>query len=131
MSYARAWVNGQRMNMHRFLLQPLPCFHVDHVNRNGLDNRRSNLRLCTVSQNQFNRTKSATNTTGYKGVCWNKKKHKWQVGFTIKGRYKNLGYFDDKHEAAKAYNTGVMTYHKEFAVLNNIQEDAICLVSSQ
>ena len=104
--------------MHRFLLSPKDNEIVDHINGNGLDNRKSNLRLCTPSQNNQNFRIKKTSKSGYKGVCWHKASKKWRV--TIKTVYKQVsgGYFSDKKEAALKYNELASKYFGEFARLN-------------
>lgn len=95
---------------------------ADHVNGDTLDNRRDNLRVANHSQNGANRGKTRKNTSGYKGVYWNKKSGKWkaQIGYRINGarKVKGLGYFDDLTEAAKAYDRAAVEMHGEFARIN-------------
>lgn len=93
---------------------------VDHKNGNGLDNRIDNLRLANNSQNQQNISKRKTNTSGYKGVFWDKSVEKWKAQLKINTKTKHLGYFEDKILAAKAYNDGAIKYFGEFANINVI-----------
>lgn len=87
---------------------------VDHINGNGLDNRRENLRLSTIAQNAFNKGKHSNNTSGYKGVSWNKFAGRWVAQITIDGKNKYLGYFDTPEEAHAAYCAKAKELHGEF-----------------
>lgn len=107
--------------MHRVILLPESNMQVDHINGNGLDNRRCNIRTCTVAQNTANRIMVMKKSSKYKGVCWNKAMRKWKA--YIKHSYKgfHLGYFDNEEEAALAYNNAAKLYFSEFARLNIIE----------
>ncbi len=94
--------------------------YVDHVDGNGLNNTRSNLRLADSSQNGSNRGKPCNNTSGYKGVTWYKKYEKWRASIKFQKRDIFLGSFDTKEDAARAYNEAALKYHGEFARLNEI-----------
>ena len=76
---------------------------VDHINGNRLDNRRENLRICTNSQNGFNRGTTVQNKSGYKGVIQEKKTGKWRAAIRANGKVKHLGTFDDPASAHAAY----------------------------
>ncbi len=91
---------------------------TDHINLNGLDNTRINLRLCTNAQNQWNKPLSAANTSGYKGVSWHKKRRRWgaQIGANSKQYW--LGSFSCPIKAARAYDEAAKKHHGEFARLN-------------
>ena len=91
---------------------------VDHINHNGLDNRRQNLRACTRSQNNLNRRMRRDNTSGYRGVGWNKKGAKWAAYGARNGKSVHLGFFGDIIEAAKAYDAFAKNHSGEFAILN-------------
>ena len=108
--------------MHRLLIDVPEHMYVDHINGNSLDNRRENLRIATRSQNQHNRTIQKNNTSGYKGVKWSKRSNKWQVAIGINGTRIHLGYYENKHVAAKVYNDAALKYLGEFALLNIIEE---------
>jgi hypothetical protein len=114
---------GKRITefMHRVILGIMNDLHTDHINNNGLDNRRSNLRKCTVSQNQMNRGIHKNNTSGYKGVMWHKLHKKWFSRIAINGKRYYMGEFKDKIDAARAYNEAALKYHGEFARINNIK----------
>lgn len=106
--------------LHHMIAGYQPGVRVDHINRNTLDNRKSNLRLCTIAQNTRNSEARINNTSGFKGVSYDKKQNKWtaQIGYNYKkiriGRYKTA------LEAAKAYNKKAKELFGDFAYLNNI-----------
>lgn len=99
--------------LHR-LLAGESGMEVDHRNGNGLDNRRSNLRISTRQQNAANIGLSKANKSGYKGVCWIKRRNSYKVTFQLK----HLGYFKDAWEGAQAYNAAAIQTNGEFARLN-------------
>ena len=108
------------IKMHREILKPPHPLVVDHINRNGLDNRKANLRPATKSQNTINRPciKQKGAHSKYLGVTWQKSNKKWQAQIRANGKHRVIGYFEDETEAAKAYDRAAKLYHKEFAVLN-------------
>jgi hypothetical protein len=113
--------NGKknRILMHRYILgESVNGKMVDHINGNGLDNRRSNLRVCTHSQNQKNQRRYATNRSGFKGVHFSRERKKWRAMIDVDCKKIHLGYFEDIYHAANAYDIAARTHHKEFANLN-------------
>ena len=108
------------MTMHREIMAAPARLIVDHINRNGLDNRRANLRFATVAENGWNSRRGINvGSSKYKGVAWEKRVKKWRVVLCYKGGRKYLGYFKDEKMAAKMYDKAAKKYHGEFAVLNN------------
>jgi hypothetical protein len=105
--------------MHRQILNAPPGLLVDHSNTNSLDNRSSNLRLATPSQNSCNSRRNKSNTySRYRGVSFSKRKQKWFAAIRNQGRKLWLGYFDNELDAARAYDNAAKKYHGEFAKLN-------------
>jgi len=93
---------------------------IDHVDNNGLNNQRSNLRACTNSENQMNATKRVKATSLYKGVYYCKKTGKWKSTIQINGNQIYLGYFIYEVDAANAYNKKAIELFGEFANINII-----------
>jgi len=91
---------------------------IDHKDRNPLNNRKINLRICTHSQNQMNKNKGKNNTSGYKGVYWHKRNKKWAAHIRFNNKKYHIGYFNKKTEAAMAYNKAAVKHHGEYACLN-------------
>lgn len=92
-----------------------PKIQVDHINCNGLDNRKSNLRIVTNEQNSYNRGMTSNNKSGYKGVCWHKGMKKWVAQITYKKEKMYLGAFICPTSAWLAYVRAAIKYHGEFA----------------
>lgn len=105
---------GKVIRLHRFLLGETEL-EIDHINMDPTDNRRSNLRFATHSQNGQNKGLKSTNTTGYKGVCWNKAAHKYMASISYEGKSHYLGLYDNPVEAAVAYDRAAAFYFGEFA----------------
>lgn len=91
---------------------------IDHINGNGCDNQKINLRTATSQQNSFNRRKRSGCSSLYKGVCWSKKAKKWRAYLTKDQHYLSLGYFKDEKEAARAYDRAALIHFGSFARLN-------------
>lgn len=109
----KIWMH--RVILERILDRPLLRIEqVDHIDLDGLNNQRGNLRLATASQNTMNRRRQSNNTSGYKGVIWNKQVKKWQATIVIERRNIYLGWFDTREEAHKAYKEASKLYHGKF-----------------
>jgi hypothetical protein len=105
--------------MHRLITSAPPDMQVDHINHNGLDNRKANLRVVSSTQNCWNKRKlSGKFSSRYKGVSWNKNYKKWEACLTCNKVKTILGYFDNEIAAARAYDVKAKTLFKEYAVLN-------------
>lgn len=118
------WSDGKKSSaprMHRFVLQEIDSkTHIDHINGDKLDNRKSNLRACSGSSNAMNRGKQNNNSSGYKGVIFDKSRDKWRAEICFEGNRKYLGRFNTVEEAAIAYNDAALIYHGEFANINEV-----------
>lgn len=110
----------KRERMHRMIMSAKQGVEVDHINSNRLDNRQSNLRLCSRNQNNMNTGIRKHNTSGYKGVSLHKATGKWAAGIVHNYKKIHLGLFSDKKEAARAYNVAASKLHPEFARLNEL-----------
>lgn len=124
--YLQVTIDQQSFKVHRliFLLEyGYTPFEVDHIDHDKRNNRPSNLRECTREQNQCNRHVQSNNTSGYKGVDWRKDREKWRTRIKLSGKPKHIGYYSNKHDAARAYNLAAKMYYGEFALLNNIEEN--------
>jgi len=94
---------------------------IDHIDHNGLNNQKSNLRKCTYAQNMMNGRKRNTNTSSkYKGVCWAKNYNKWISSIRKDDKQIHLGYFESEIDAAMAYNNKAKELFCEFACINTI-----------
>lgn len=111
-------INGRivETKMHRLVLPPPDGFLVDHKNRNGLDNRRCNLRIATISQNTVN--SPTRNKTGYRGVKHSTNPRWWEANIRVNRKKVYLGCFPSPEQAARAYDDAARKYHGEFAILN-------------
>lgn len=116
-AFRRPTVNGKRVLilMHREIMKPGDGLEVDHINRNKLDNRKENLRICSTEENLRNRGTQKNNKSGYRGVSWNRNAKKWHAQISIGHRRTHLGYFPDKFEAIGVYNQMAVRYYGPFA----------------
>lgn len=107
-----------RLLMHRIINDTPKGLETDHKNRNTLDNRCSNLRSATHSENGRNRKLQYDNTSGFRGVHWRKDRGKFRAQVKVNGKHKHLGYFAYAVDAARAYDAAARELHGEFARLN-------------
>ncbi len=118
--YAQREVGGTAQKMHRLILglEPGDKSLVDHVDHNGLNNCRSNIRVCTHAENQRNVEKHCDNTSGWKGVIWHKKGQKFAARLRVNSKNIHLGLFHSPISAALEYDRAARKYHGSFACLN-------------
>lgn len=117
--YARAWVDGEKVFLHRHLMGYPAGKRVDHINGDTLDNRRSNLRVASSSENSMNGRPHSDNLyTKYRGVEYNKTKRQWTARICVNYNRTYLGSFPAAEEAARAYDESAIELHGEFAHLN-------------
>lgn len=112
-------IGDRFVTIGRFVLQYDGELEVDHKDRNCFNNQKSNLRYATRSQNGMNRRIQDNNTSGFKGVVWNKRMNRWQSQIHLNKKCIYLGCFESPIEAAKVYNNAAIKYHGEFACLNS------------
>jgi hypothetical protein len=115
--YARTMINGKQVRMHRLILG-FPNMDIDHKDRNGLNNQRSNLSACRHSVNMARKVKRQGSTSQYRGVSWDKKKQNWVLRLSIStGKYQFIGNFDSERYAALAYDLwAIDIYNTKFTV---------------
>lgn len=109
----RDYKSGKRIRMHRIIINAPDNMLVDHIDHNGLNNQRCNIRLCTNTQNQWN-MKGRRN--GYKGVSV--EKYCFRASIKYKGKTIHLGSFKTEIEAARAYDAKAKELFGDFAYLN-------------
>ncbi len=108
---------------HRVIMQPPADKQIDHINGDSLDNRKSNLRICTHSENAKNiKLRKPRGSSKYKGVYFRKDRNKWVAMLYYNGFALKFGSFTDEHDAARAYNDAAIKYYGEFASLNIIEQ---------
>ena len=119
--YAKKGLNGKSIRMHRLIMKvDNRNVIIDHINRNGLDNRKCNLRISTYSQNRANSANSKKSTSIYKGVHWHKAHKKWACSIRKDKKLYHLGYFKIEKDAANEYNKKALQFFGEFANINII-----------
>jgi len=113
-NYARSG----KIRMHRLILRPPDGMVIDHIDGDGLNNRRSNLRICTPAENSANR--SIASKHGFKGVSFKaqRKRNPWQAALKFRGQRVSLGSYPTKEDAARAYDKGALAAWGDFARLN-------------
>ncbi len=119
--YVEISIGRRKCQLHRFLLQAGVGVFVDHINGDGLDNRRANLRLCNRFENAQNRRVNANSTTGFKGVTLDPRKKAKPYKAEIKafGKRHSVGVFATAEEAFAAYAAKAKQLHGEFACVSS------------
>ncbi len=113
--------NRTLVYMHRVILGVASGVHIDHVNGQGLDNRRSNLRIADQRENMRNQRMHADNQSGFKGVCpGGRLQRPWRAYIVVKGRQLSLGRFSEAREAARAYDEAAVKHFGSFARTNKM-----------
>lgn len=118
----RIRVGGEQriLFMHRVILGTPNGSYTDHINGDKLDNRRENLRVCTTLENARNQGLQRNNTSGFKGVTWNKNDRRWRAQLMCSGKAFFLGNHKTREAAALAYNKAAIELYGKFARLNVI-----------
>ncbi len=115
--YVVARINKEAIYLHRLIMKKPDSF-IDHKDTDKLNNRRSNLRICNNGQNMCNTKPNIRNTSGYKGVSWDKRRKNWRAYISANGVRYELGHFDSRENAASTYNNAAIELHRKFARLN-------------
>lgn len=113
--------DGKVLFMHRFLMKASPGSEVDHIDGNGLNNQRSNLRICTHKENMRNRKVTGKGSSRFKGVHLCPQTGRWHARITVDGKKLHLGRFARQAEAAAAYNRAARTHYGKFAKVNSLK----------
>lgn len=109
---------AKKIKMHRLITNAPDGTHVDHINGDGLDNRRENLRIVTPQMNQANSRKHIVGWSRFKGVSWSAAAKKWRAYINIGRKQTHLGLFDDEITAAQAYDVKAREVFGEHAFTN-------------
>lgn len=115
--YIKGTLKGKNISLHRFLLG-YPNGIVDHINRDKNDNRKDNLRVCSITESNWNRGAQRTNRSGIKGVSFcpsRDRKRKYKAQINVEGKRIQLGWFMTADEAQTAYKEAEQKYYGEFA----------------
>jgi hypothetical protein len=133
--YAVAWMYEKNnkpkfIKMHRLILN-FPDYNIDHIDRDGLNNRKSNLRPYARGQNKMNSSIPKNNTSGFKGVTFDKNKSLWIVHIGVSGITKKGGRFKNKYAAALRYNELAKKHFGEYANLNVLTDEEIKMATEK
>lgn len=119
--YVNSKIKSKTIFLHRVILDPPENMHVDHINGDGLDNRRCNIRIVVHHQNMMNRNKRKDNISKYKGVYKRKDCNRYAARIVFNGKTIHLGNFLTDYDAARAYNEAAKKYFGEYSRLNLIE----------
>lgn len=111
-------INDSLIFLHRFLMNATEDTKIDHIDRNPLNNKKINLRYCTIQQNNMNISLSKNNTSGITGICWHSQADKWRAYIMLNWKQINLGLFDNFEDAVKVRKEAEIKYFGEFAPIN-------------
>jgi len=117
-AYVTTTINDTFLLLHRLLMNATEEIKIDHIDRNPLNNRKINLRYCTIHQNNMNLSISKNNTSGVVGVCWHSQVNKWRAYIMLDRQQINLGLFINFDEAVKVRKEAEIKYFGEFAPVN-------------
>lgn len=123
-TYAFSQTKRSTIYLHRLITAAKTGDYVDHIDHDGLNNLRSNLRVCTQSQNMQNRNSHGGNTTGFMGVYFHKKTNKYQAQLQKNGRKISAGLYPTPEEAARARDQAALKHFGVYAYLNFPEEAA-------
>lgn len=127
----KGYVKSQdNLRLHRLVMDAPDGYLVDHVNRIPLDNRKSNLRLCTPAENSRNVGVSQSNSTGFKGVYFEKLNNKYRARIKYNGKRVSLGCYENAVDAAIAYDKKAIELFGDFAYTNFPKDNYIVLSDS-
>mgnify|MGYP001594937357 CR=1 FL=1 len=112
--YAVRVKQGKTILMHRFIMSTPKGFDTDHINDNGLDNRKSNLRICSHSQNLMNHKLNQNNTSGYKNISWDKQLNHWRVSIWVNNKRVINKLFKDINNAISFRDVELFNLHGQF-----------------
>jgi hypothetical protein len=116
--YAFRQEHNKTISMHRVIINAPKEMLVDHIDCNGLNNRKSNLRLCTYAQNACNRRPKPNSSSKYKGISFHRRDKKWEAQINHNGKSKYLGRYDIEIDAALTYDRKAEQLFGQFAYLN-------------
>lgn len=112
-------IDQKNYKLHRlawlYIFGEFPKNQIDHINLDKSDNRISNLREATPSENAMNRGIKSNNTSGFKGINWSRRHKSWCARISINNKRIQIGYFKDINVAHQAYLNAALIYHGEFA----------------
>ena len=128
-TYTHLSIGGSMRKLHRIIAEvflnagkPLTpqqdVDHEEHADGSHWQDRLSNLRICSPSENLQNQQLKSNNTSGFKGVCWGKREGKWQANIQLHGKRQHLGFFPTPEAAAQAYDAAAIRYFGEFSLTN-------------